>query len=473
MGCPLIKAALFRSGLSLTLLGLWLTTGCATVGGLPDPGLERVRPLSAGSEPLDIRGPSGPVDRATLSRVTLKLAELGEDNLLGRHLAAMEAISPRPLFAGNRADLLVDGPETYDAIYEAMQAAVDHINIETFIFDRAESHGRAFDALLAAKARAGIVVNLLYDAVGSANTDEAVFRGLEAAGVHTCAYNPLNPAANRTGEYIQRTHRKSVIVDGRIAFSGGLNLSPTYGASSRAMLRRTRPSLDNGWRDTHVRVRGPAAGEIQRLFLESWQKQECPGLAPAAYRPHPEDAGDMLLRVDASSPDSRPAETWYAALAATTYAVRTIDVTMAYFAPDDLLEEALKSAARRGVRVRLLLPSFSDFSGVLYAAQSHYQDLLAAGVQIHEAHKVFVHAKTIVVDGIWATVGTANWDYRSFLDNDEMNVVVIDEGFARRMTSLFAEDLSTAEPVSPDYWAKRPLYRRVLEWFWGTAERLL
>lgn len=450
-----------------------LAAGCATTAPLPEPELESVPPLSRHSEPLAIRGPAGPVDAKTRERVTARLAVLGEENLLGRQLAAMEEISPRPLFAGNRVELLVDGPETFDAIYAGMEQATDHINVEAFIFEEASSRGRSFLELMQAKARAGVAVNLLYDAVGSAGTPKEVFESLRAAGAQVCAFNPLNPASNRTSEFVQRTHRKSVIVDGRLAFSGGLNLSRTYGSSSRAMLRRSTPTIDTGWRDTHVALAGPAAGEIQRLFLASWARQECEPLPPARYLRPPTDAGDTLVRIDASSPDERVAETWLAALAAVTYARQSIDVTMAYFAPDDQLEEALQEAARRGIRVRILLPAFSDFSGVLYAAQSHYQRLLDAGVEIHEAHKVFVHAKTIVVDGIWTTVGTANWDYRSFLDNDELNVVVIDAAFAARMTRLFDDDIGNALRIEPAAWSRRPLHRRFLERFWSAWERLL
>jgi cardiolipin synthase len=239
------------------------------------------------------------------------------------------------------------------------------------------------------------------------------------------------------------------------------------------MRNARKTSTKTGWRDTHVELNGPAALEIQRLFLASWAKQDCPAMQPATYLPEPIDAGATLVRIDASSPDERAAETWVAALSAVSFAEQSIDITMAYFAPDDELADALRHAARRGVRVRLILPAFSDFDGMLYAAQSHYKGLLEAGVRIHEARKVFIHAKTIVVDGIWTTVGTANWDYRSFLDNDELNVVVIDEAFAARMTRLFEEDLQAATAILAGEWAGRAWWRRIPETFWRAWERLL
>jgi cardiolipin synthase len=459
----------------LACLGISLltVTGCTSLRGLPEKDLDTVAPLGDSAYPLDIRNSEGRVDAATRERVTARLAAIGADNLLARQLAAMAEFSPNPLFGGNRVRLLIDGPATYDAMYAAMEQATDSINIETFIFEEALSRGRSFLELIRKKAGAGVRINLLYDAVGSIATPEELFESLRDAGVKTCAFNPLNPLENRTAKFVQRTHRKTVIVDRQLAFSGGLNLSRTYDSSSRAMLSRPEPTLANGWRDTHVAVEGPAAVEIQRYFLESWNKQSCTPLESERYLVTARDAGNTLVRIDASSPDSQRAETWLAALAAVSYAQHSIDITMAYFTPDNELETALRDAAARGVRVRLLLPAFSDFTGVLYAAQSHYSRLLRAGVEIHEAHKVFVHAKTIVVDAIWTTVGTANWDYRSFLDNDELNVVVIDEAFATRMTAVFADDLANALKIDPEEWSRRPLHRRFLEHFWSMWERFL
>jgi cardiolipin synthase len=446
---------------------------CAWLGPLPDAQLDRTRPLDRRAAPLRLVGPDGRVPRATRERITRRLAEIGEDNLLARHLAAMEEVSPAPLVAGNEVGLLVDGPQTYAAVFEAIERARDHVNLETYIFDDARHRGTRLTDLLVAAASRRVTVNLLYDALGSMGTDAAIFERLRAAGVQLCAFNPLNPADSRTGRYAQRTHRKIVVVDGRVAFSGGLNFSGEYASSSSAIIRRGRPTIEDGWRDTHVQVEGPAVQEIQKLFLASWAKQRCPELTPAGYLPPARDAGDKLLRLDASSIDDRPGETYVAALAAVSFARRSIDVTMAYFAPDDRLQEALVDAARRGVRVRMLLPGISDFTGILHAGRAHYGPLLEAGIEIHEEPRAFVHAKTLVVDGIWSTVGSANWDYRSFADNDELNVVVIDAEFAARMTALFERDLAPARRITLEAWRARPLWRRSVEGFWRLWERLL
>jgi cardiolipin synthase len=444
----------------------FIAATCTSLRGLPPVDLETVRPLSPRSDAVSIIGPDGTVPHATRKRVTSRLAAIGQDNLLGRHLAAMQEVSPSPLIAGNRVELLVDGPATYAAIFDAIRSAKDSINIETYIFDEAQSRGEGLSELLIDKAEQGVVVNVLYDAVGSMSTPEVVFTRLLAAGIRTCAFNPLNPADNRTATFVQRTHRKIVVVDGRIAFSGGLNFSGTYSRSSRAVASSGVPTIEDGWRDTHVQVEGPAVQQIQQLFLESWQKQQCDPIADARYMPDPIDAGETLLRLDASSLDDQTFDTYISALAAVTYATRSIDVTMAYFVPNDRLEDELIDAARRGVRVRLLLAGFSDFSATVYAGRAHYTPLLKAGVQIYEGHKAFIHAKTLVVDGILSTVGSANWDSRSFSANDELNVTIIDAGFADQMEALFARDLADATPITLDEWRQRPFHHKVLEQFW-------
>ena len=220
-------------------------------------------------------------------------------------------------------------------------------------------------------------------------------------------------------------------------------------------------------------MEGPVTLELQRLFLESWGKQKCPARQAANYLPAARDAGSTLLRLNATSTDSLRNETYVSALSVLTFARKSIDLTMAYFAPDDQVEEALINAARRGVRVRLLLAGLTDFGGIMHAGRAHYTNLLEAGVQIFEQRKVLLHAKTLEVDGIWSTVGSANWDWRSFANNDELNIVVIDAGFAQQMQAQFATDLASASPIILEEWKKRPLSDRALQQFWVLWERLL
>ncbi len=459
--------------LSLLLSALLLLAGCTALRGLPDPDFRALHKLQRDSKALTMIGPDGQLSGSLRQRVSARLAELGSDDLLARQLAATEAVSGAPLIAGNAVALLVDGPETYAAIFAAISTAADHVNIESYIFEDAIHDGVSLLALLEQRARAGIRVNLLYDALGSSELEAASIERLQSAGARLCAYNPLNPLDNRSGDFVRRTHRKLVVVDARRAFSGGLNFSAEYDSASSSIIRSGNATLKDGWRDTHIQMDGPAVQVIQKLFLRSWAQQQCPDLLAAEYLRQPEDAGQILLRIDASSPDDDAFATYVAALAGVSFANKSIDLTMAYFAPDDRLQRALIDAAARGVRTRILLPGFSDFSGLLYAGRAHYDALLQAGVEIFEERTAFIHAKTLVVDGIRSTVGSANWDYRSFSYNDELNVVVIDADFGARMAGLFEQDLRTASPLSLQTWRQRPLWQKLAERFWVLWERFL
>jgi cardiolipin synthase len=398
---------------------------------------------------------------------------LDNNSFLGRHLAAMQAISKTPLIAGNRVQLLVDGPRAYQAMFAAIAAAQNHVNIEMFIFDEARQGGKQLSDLLVERAHAGIVVNVLYDSVGSRHTSAQLLEKLRNAGVSLCEFNPLNPTRSRTATFTQRDHRKVVVVDGRTAFAGGINFSGVYSSGSNSVQMGSDDPKETGWRDTQVQVDGPASLEIQQSFLDGWSKQRCPQLRDATYLPAAQSAGDTLLRIDVSSQDAKESETYVAAMSVVTLANQNIDLTMAYFSPDSALEAALRAAAKRGVRVRLLLSGLSDFSGVVQAGRSHYTRLLKAGVLIYEERGALLHAKTLQVDGVWSTVGSANWDWLSFANNDELNVVVIDQQFAEQMTSLYETDLANATAITRESWRARSLAQRARELFWAAWQRFL
>jgi cardiolipin synthase len=437
-------------------------SACASFRPLPAPPVAAAEPeLST----LSVIGPNGELDRAARERLTQRLSRFGDDNLLEGHLAAMQAVSDAPLITGNRVKLLVDGPRSYAAMFAAISSAKQHINIEMYIFDEAHHGEQALTDLLVERAAHGVAINVMYDALGSSATPPAVFDKLRSAGVKLCAFNPL--------DYTQRDHRKIVVVDAQQAFTGGINFSATYTSSSRGRPARVINAKEDGWRDTQIQVQGPAVNEMQRLLLQSWVKQKCPEMAPLNYLPAPREAGSTLLRIDASSVDSHRNETYIAALSAVTFAVRSIDLTMAYFSPDSQLEDALREAAKRGVKVRLLLPGLSDFGGIVEAGRAHYTRLMEDGIAIFEERRSLLHAKTLTIDGIWSTVGSANWDWLSFARNDEINVVVIDQGFAGEMRALFDEDLKEATPITLEGWKKRSFSQKMRERFWVTWERML
>lgn len=445
-------------------------SACASFRPLPAPPTADAEPeLST----LSVIGPNGQLDRKARERLTQRLARFGDDNLLERHLATMQAVSDAPLITGNRVKLLVDGPRSYAAMFTAIAGAKQHINIEMYIFDEAHHGEQALTDLLVDRATHGVAINVMYDAFGSGATPPEVFDKLRAGGVKLCAFNPLDPTANRTGDFTQRDHRKIVVVDAQQAFTGGINFSATYTSSSRGRRPLVVDAKKDGWRDTQILVQGPAALEMQRLFLQSWAKQKCLGLAALNYLPAPREAGSTLLRIEASSVDSRRNETYIAALSAVTFAVKSIDLTMAYFSPDSQLEDALRAAAKRGVKVRLLLPGLSDFGGIVEAGRAHYSRLLKDGIEIYEERRSLLHAKTLAIDDIWSTVGSANWDWLSFARNDEINIVVIDQGFAGEMRALFEDDLTQATPITAEGWKKRSFKQKMRERFWVTWERML
>jgi len=429
----------------------------------------RTLPLSRSQTPLDIEGPDGTLNRAQRVRLTRELADTGDTALLDYHLAAMSDMGAPPLLTGNHADLLIDGPRTYAAMFAAIARAREYVLVESFIFEEASANNQTLSALLNAAAARGVKVYALYDAVGSLSTDVKFLDALRAAGISLCAFNPLNPLDERFSGVNQRDHRKIVVVDGALAFAGGVNFSQAYRiASSQARARglSKQKSLEQGWRDTHIALRGTAARELERLFRTTWHEAKCAGDVLPTFRQESVGAGNTLVQVIASTPDDDSNEIYATLLSVITYARRSIDVTMAYFVPDDALEKALADAASRGVVVRIILPSYSDFSGVFYAGRAHYDELLKSGVKLYELESAFLHSKSIVVDGVWSSIGSTNFDWRSFVHNNEISVCVIDRAFAGSMEHMYAADLADSHEITLAAWKKRGLRERVKEWLW-------
>ena len=375
---------------------------------------------------------------------------------------AVQAASRTPLIAGNRTRLLIDGPATYGDMFAAVRAAKHHVHVETYIFDDGDTAHR-FAALLAEKRREGVAVRVIYDGIGSSEAED-IFKALDAAGVETVAYRPLDPV--RLWRNNRRDHRKLVIVDGRVAFTGGINISETY---ARGSASRPGPDegLESGWRDTHVEVRGPAVDALQAIFLRSWRRlgqtvPDTPDLltrAPAA--------GDDLMQVVASDGGDLEFRIYDAYLTAISNATQRIWITQAYFAPDERLRQALIDAVARGVDVRVMVPSFSDIPVVFQASRGLYAELLAGGVKLYEFRDAMLHAKTAVVDGVWSTIGSCNLDPRSFAHNNELNVVIVGRDFGRGMETTFTTDLRRTQTIDAATWAERPVTAKMKEWLAG------
>jgi len=369
-----------------------------------------------------------------------------------------------PLIAGNKVTLLFDGPATMKEMMAAARDAKSSINLETYIFDH-DKIGLEFADLLIEKQRQGVTVNIMVDAVGTLTVPTAFFDRMRAAGIHVVVFNPVNPAARKgKWELNNRDHRKLMVVDGKIAFTGGINISSTY-ANSSFFRSRQRPSgedKDVGWRDTHIKVEGPAVAAMQWSFVNNWVRQDAGDLPEQDYFPMLYAAGDKLVRVLAADPDAG-FEIYKSLLLAINAAKKSIHITSAYFVPDQQTVDALAAAARRGVDVKLVLPGVSDHGLVFHAGRNFYEPLLTAGAKIFQLQGAVLHAKTAVIDSAWSTVGSTNIDRRSFLHNYELNVVVVDPGFGADMESAFNEDLRDSKQVTLDAWRHRPWSDRVKE----------
>jgi cardiolipin synthase len=443
---------------ALITLSLALSVGCSDL-----PNVRNLLERSGRSVPPTIITAAGKLSshesRAVLARLE---QEAGSTDILDQHLAREELVTGSPLIAGNRIKLLPDGPSAYAAMTTAIQGAKDHVNLETYIFED-DLVGQRFAELLIAKQQQGVQVNIIYDGMGGLSTASEFFDRLRQHGIMILEYNPLTPFDLK--RLSQRNHRKILVVDGKTAFVGGVNISRVYSKSpfAKSATRKDANSHDN-WRDSHIQIEGPSVAAFQQFFLDDWNTGNGSRLAPKNYFPPAKEKGKLLVRPISSSPRNHSYAAYEMFVSALTHAQRYIHLTQAYFVPDQAILEALKSAARRGVQVTIILPSFGDSGPVFHAGRSHYSDLLRTGVRVYERQQAFLHAKTAVIDGVWSTVGSANLDWRSFIHNDEVNAVILGRDFADQLNAVFQQDLKASRKVTMEEWDKRPLVFRVEEW---------
>jgi cardiolipin synthase A/B len=419
--------------------------------------------------------------QVVLSRLDRNAPDTG---IFERHLALENAIAPEPLTTGNKVALFQDGQSTYAAMNKAISAAKDHINFETYIIEDDEI-GRAFVKLLADKQRAGVQVNLIYDSVGSINTPSVFFDELKAAGASVLEFNSVNPITAKKGwEINQRDHRKLLIVDGRIAFLGGVNISSVYSSGSSGRRKAVKPDEKKiPWRDTHVQIDGPVVASFQRMFLSTWEKQKGELLKEKAYFPALKVEGAEVIRAIASSSDDLPkrdaiasgaseksetsnkavAPIYTTLLSAIANAETSVFLTNAYFVPDAQLINALTQAVARGVKVKIILPGHTDSALVFHAGRSHYTSMLEGGIEIYERSDKLLHSKTVLIDGVWSSVGSSNLDWRSFLHNDEVVAIVLGTEFGNQMLRMFEKDLAASQQITLADWQSRPFLLRVKE----------
>ena len=357
-----------------------------------------------------------------------------------------------PILAGNRVVNLENGAEIFPAMLEAIRGARRTISFETFIYWSGEI-GREFVEALSERARAGVKVHVLIDWVGSQKMDEKLVDELERAGVEVEHFHPLK--WYHLARMNNRTHRKLLVVDGAIGFTGGVGIADNWDGNAES---------PKHWRDSHYRIEGPAVAQMQAAFLDNWIKTTGTVLQGDAYFPALDDRGDAEAQVFTASPSGGGDSMLLMYLMAITAARKTIDLSAAYFVPDPLTRAALKDALQRGVRVRIIVPGeHIDTEVVRKASRAGWGGLLEAGARIHEYQPTMFHCKTLIVDGLLVSVGSTNFDNRSFRLNEEANLNIYDSDFAGRATAVFEDDLKHARQISYEEWANRPWREKLLE----------
>jgi cardiolipin synthase len=432
----------------------------------------------SGAKPQVISS-DGPLSPAASRKVIAKLGGGAESGtILRRHLMVEEAVAGSPLTTGNAVKVLRDGDETFAAIGKAISGAKQTLNLEYYTIEDVtlktpDGHVRRLGDMLVAKLKQGVAVNIIYDSYGSSDTPSAFFDRLRQAGAKLLDFHPIDPNPANVIQGNDRDHRKILVADGRVAITGGVNLSKSYESKSPGSGDKdedAQTGLPALWRDTSVRIEGPAVKEIQILFFEHWTEEGGAPLDQARYFPKPRVKGDEVVRIIGSTPKQEISRYYVTLISALRSAEKRAWISAAYFVPTPEEVDELIDAAQRGVDVRLLLPEKSDAEIAVEAGRSHYSDLLEAGVKIYETQNVVLHSKTVVIDGVWSAVGSSNFDHRSVLFNDEIDAVVLGRKTATDLEAIFEDGLRQAKAIDRRSWeAQRVLPERVrgfLTRFW-------
>ena len=354
--------------------------------------------------------------------------------------------------SGNEVDVYADTNVALRRIEEAIESARETIHLEYYIW-RPDATGTRLRDLLIAKARDGVTVRFLYDGFGSLWLTRRFLAPMKEAGIHVATFLPGQSLRERWSINL-RNHRKIIVVDGRTAFTGGMNIGDEYLGRNKSF---------GYWRDTHLRVRGGAVLQLQRVFAEDWYYATGEELTSPERFPQPESTGDVCVQVVSSGPDRTVPAFHSLVFTAINAAQHRLTLATSYFVPTIALAMALETAASRGVRVRLLVAGRSAHHWTVLAGRSYYESLLEAGVEIYEYRRGILHSKTLTFDGEWSLIGTANFDARSMLLNFEVGLALFDEAIARDLDSQFEDDIRHARRIDPHQWRERPLRGVLLE----------
>lgn len=358
-----------------------------------------------------------------------------------------------PFLPGNQARALLNGDSIFPPMLAAIRGAQVSITFETYIYWSGDI-GRQFADALAERSRSGVKVHVLLDWLGSAKMDEDILTTMESAGVQVRRFHP--PHWSHLGRLNNRTHRKLLIIDGHLGFTGGVGVAPHW----------TGRAQDPGhWRDTHFQVEGPVVAQMQSVFIDNWIKVTGHVLHGPAYFPALSPVGPSLAQMFSSSPSGGSESMQLMYLLAITSASRTIDLSAAYFVPDELTLQALTEALKRGVKLRIVVPGeHIDSDTVRNASRATWGPLLLAGATIAEYTPTMYHCKLMIVDGLLTSVGSTNFDNRSFRLNDEATLNIVDKDFASAQTATFEADLALAKPLTHAQWQARPAREKFTEW---------
>jgi cardiolipin synthase len=355
-----------------------------------------------------------------------------------------------PIIEGNKAEVLLNGDQIFPAMLDAIRSAQQSISFETYIYWEG-TIGREFTDALSERARAGVKVHVLLDWIGSMKIDDASLDEMRRAGVELHRYH--KPVWWKLARLNNRTHRKLLIVDGKVGFTGGVGIADKW---------RGHAQDPEHWRDSHFRVEGPVVGQMQAVFNDNWTKATGAVLDGPAYFPALVAQGDMPAQMFSSSPTGGSESMHLMYLLAITAARHTIHLSNSYFVPDELAVKALVAAAKRGVDVRIITPGpIIDSDVVRAASRERWGELLEAGVKMAEYQPTMYHVKALVVDSLLVSVGSTNFDNRSFILNDEANLNVLDPDFAKQQEVVFDDDWKHARPITLQAWENRPFMEKI------------
>jgi len=357
-----------------------------------------------------------------------------------------------PLVGGNRAQELLNGDQIFPVMLAAIRNAKQSITFETYIY-WSGNIGREFADALSERARAGVKVHVLLDWVGSAKIDESFLEKMRAGGVEIRKFH--KPSWYNLGRLNNRTHRKLLVVDGKTGFTGGVGIAPKWTGNGQDA---------EHWRDSHFRIEGPVVAQMQAVFMDNWLKVTGQVMHGEAYFPPVQTVGNSDAQVFSSSPSGGSESMQLMYQLSITAAAHSVDLSSAYFVPDELTTKALTDALKRGVKIRIITPGeIIDTDTVRAASRGSWGPLLKAGAEIHEYQPSMYHCKVMIVDNLLVSVGSTNFDNRSFRLNDEANLNVYDTDFAQRQTLIFEADLKNSRQVTYDEWKNRPMKEKLAE----------